>query len=126
MAFCENCGRPLEGDSAFCTACGASASALRTVPTVYTTEVMPPKGSPYAVISSWSFVGTLLLMSLPIAGFILTIVWASGGAHNHNRRNLARSQLLLMMLSVAVFVLMVVLLAMTGYTLYSIVEMMDL
>ena len=56
--------------------------------------------SAYDVLSSWGFVGSILLMSIPLVGFIITIVWASGGASNLNRRNLARAYLIFIGLSV--------------------------
>ena len=57
-------------------------------------DMQPPKGSRYAVISLWGYLGTYLLLSIPVVGLILTLVWAFGGAHNQNRRNLARAMLL--------------------------------
>ena len=126
MAFCENCGKPLGEGGTFCTACGASANAPRTAPVVRAAEAIPPKGSPYAVISSWSYVGTFLLMALPVVGFILTIVWACGGANNHNRRNLARSYLLLLVLDIILFAVAAALLFAAGYTLDSLAELASL
>lgn len=92
MPYCERCGKRLPDGERFCSACGAVSD-----PTLPTREAAPrpPKGSPYAVLGSWSFVGSLLLLSIPVVGFILAIVWACGGAHNCNRRNLARAYLLL-------------------------------
>lgn len=61
-------------------------------------DLRPPKGSRYAPIGAWGFVGSFLLMSIPVVGTILTIVWACGGAHNQNRRGLARASLLMLLL----------------------------
>ena len=47
------------------------------------------------VMTTGSFLGTLLLMSLPGIGLILQIIWAAGGAKNQNKRNLARAYLIL-------------------------------
>ncbi|MDO4572428.1 MAG: hypothetical protein Q4C13_03600, partial [Clostridia bacterium] len=53
----------------------------------------PPRGSRYAVLSAWGYFGALLLLSLPLAGWILAIIWACGGAHNESLRRLARGVL---------------------------------
>jgi len=60
------------------------------------------------VLSSWGFVGSLLLMAIPIAGFIIMIVWAAGGTINHNRRNLARGCLLTLAIAVVAYLVIVV------------------
>jgi len=56
----------------------------------------PGPNSPYAPISTWGFVGTMLLMSIPIVGLVLAIVWAFGGCRKINKRNLSRAFLILM------------------------------
>jgi hypothetical protein len=47
-------------------------------------------------------------MMIPIAGFILMIVWAAGGTVNHNRRNLARGYLLTIALVTALYLAIVI------------------
>lgn len=61
--------------------------------------VSPPMGT-------WGYVGSLLLMGLPIAGFILAIVWAAGGTSNVHRRNLARAMLILMAIGIVLSLLL--------------------
>lgn len=94
MPFCENCGRPLPEGERFCPSCGGVSDPNRKA-SPHASAMRPPKGSPYAVLGSWSFVGTMLLLSIPVVGCIFAIVWACGGAHNINRRNYARATLLL-------------------------------
>ncbi len=60
---------------------------------------VPPMGT-------WGYVGSLLLMGLPIAGFILAIVWAAGGTSNVHRRNLARAMLILMAIGIVLSLLL--------------------
>ena len=122
MAFCENCGKPVYPLDTVCSGCGTpvkqpAQSAPVSVPPsagVRTGDVEPPSGSPYAVLGSWGFVGSMLLMLIPIVGFIMTIVWASGGAVNLNRRNLARGYLILMGLGVVVYLIFFAALAASG------------
>ena len=69
----------------------------------------PPRGYPgtgepayrYApprddqILSTSAFIGSLTLMSIPVIGFLIQIIWAAGAAKNQNRRNLARAYLIL-------------------------------
>lgn len=113
MPFCENCGAPVGDFDAACKSCGtpvrnartnASAPVAPVTNPVMQQNAEPPKGSPYAVLGSWGFVGSMLLMSIPIAGFIIMIVWAAGGTMNHNRRNLARGYLLLIAIITVIYI----------------------
>ena len=49
-----------------------------------------------AVMSVGQYVITTILMSLPVVGLILTIVWAFVSYDNMNKRNYARAYLILM------------------------------
>ena len=119
MAFCENCGKPVYRLDRTCANCGAPVTQFQQNSTI---ESQPSsrgiddtlQNSPYAVLTSWGFVGSLLLMSLPIVGFIITIVWASGGVVNLNRRNLARGYLLLMAIGVVIYILVIIALVAAG------------
>ncbi|MPM51457.1 hypothetical protein SDC9_98206 [bioreactor metagenome] len=114
MPFCDNCGKPTYPLDTVCSNCGAPVK--QPAPPVYTpapasvpaSDVEPQQGSPFAVLSSWSFVGSLLLMAIPIAGFIIAIVWAAGSTGNLNRRNLARANLILMGIGIALYIVVVI------------------
>ncbi len=116
MAFCENCGKPIYPLDTVCANCGTPLKQTErpvTVPvptseSVRSGDVEPPSNSPYAVLSSWGFVGSLLLLCLPLAGFIIAIVWASGGSFNQNRRNLARAYLLIIGLVLALYIVILI------------------
>ena len=120
MAICQGCGKELLEGSHFCPDCCTITDSNLSLAVI--TEPSPPeKHSRFAVVNSWSFMGTMLLMSIPIVGLILTLVWAMGGANNLNRVHFARGVLLLYVLMAACFV---GLLAMTGFTpdaLYSLI-----
>ncbi len=58
----------------------------------------PGPNSPYAPVTTWGFVGTMLLLSIPIVGLVLAIVWACGGCRKINKRNLSRAFLILMVI----------------------------
>ena len=69
----------------------------------------PPVGKPAETavrpMGTWAYVGSILLMALPIAGFIIAIVWACGGTQNPNRRNLARATLILIAIGIVLSIL---------------------
>jgi amino acid transporter len=50
----------------------------------------PPKDSPYAVVGTGGFIGTMLLFCIPVIGWIACIIMAFA-AKNRNRRNFARA-----------------------------------
>ena len=58
------------------------------------------------VMSTGGYMAALFLMSIPVAGFILQIVWAAGAARNLNRRHLARGYLFLSLIVFAVTVIL--------------------
>ena len=119
MAFCENCGKPVYRLDKTCAYCGTPVTqggqGEQSDPQPdMRLESDDAPSSPYSVLSTWGFVGSLLLMSIPLVGFILTIVWASGSVYNVNRRNLARANLLLMGIGVGIYLLLVALLVAAG------------
>ena len=63
------------------------------------------------VMSTGGYMAALFLMSIPVVGFILQIVWAAGAARNLNRRHLARGYLFLSLIIFAVTVILAVLFA---------------
>jgi len=50
---------------------------------------------PFAVLSTWSYVWSFLLLMIPVAGLLTAIVWACGGVHSQNRRHMGRAYLIL-------------------------------
>ena len=134
MAFCTECGANVPDDLKFCTGCGKamapSASsqspvqAAQTPPIqvtqaspVYTPPVnvpqqpvfmgneRPPRGSRYAVVGTMNFLGSFLLLFIPVVGLIIAIVWAIGSG-NQNKRNFARAYLILMVIGIALGILL--------------------
>jgi hypothetical protein len=65
----------------------------------------PPAGSPYAVLSTGGFVGSIILMNIPVIGWLICIIWACGGCKNRNRRNFARANLIF--LAIAAFIALI-------------------
>ncbi len=130
MAFCENCGKPVYRLDRTCANCGAPVTqfaqpAYTESQSSVRMDADPMQSSPYAVLSTWGFVGSMLLMAIPFAGFIITIVWAAGGTANLNRRNLARGSLLLMGLGIAIYVLLVIAIVAAGGSTYFLNDLLQ-
>ena len=123
MAFCENCGNPVYRLDKTCANCGAPVTQFglsaqsEPEPSVRLNSDYS-QSSPHSVLSTWGFVGSLLLMSIPFVGFILMIVWASGGVYNLNRRNLARGYLVLMGIGVGFYLILVAIIVAVGGSSY--------
>ncbi len=98
MAQCTACGAQLPEGSVYCRNCGSSVYPQQPA-YVYSD---PLKRSD-SVMSTGAFLGTILLMGIPLAGFILTIVWACGGTQNLNRRNFARANLILAAIGLVIY-----------------------
>ena len=102
MAYCKICGSTMDELDTVCSNCGTPVSSAAAVQaesaakTARAASVSVNPGDP--VIGSWRFVGSLVLLGLPVVGLIVAIVWAAGGVSNHNLRNLARAQLLLLLI----------------------------
>lgn len=102
MSKCANCGAEIMAGKNFCTQCGARADApVYTPPAVIQPQgdIEPAPGSRYEPISTFSFIGIMLLMCIPIVGQILVLIWAFGGCKKVNKRNFARASLFFMIIS---------------------------
>lgn len=72
-----------------------------TAPPVPATDPEKPGNkSKWQVMSTWGYVGAILLMCLPVIGLIFSIVWACGGCRKYAKRNLARAALIFMAIGV--------------------------
>lgn len=129
---CAVCGSAVSGDSYYCGNCGmpieepklsraedqreqerTQPAARQWAPPSYDTgyyqqtrpmvvETPPEKGSQYEQISTWGYVGILLLLNIPFIGFVLSIIWASGACQKLAKRNLARAYLLVLLIGIII------------------------
>lgn len=79
------------------------------------TSTMPllENQAPQKEMSIKDWVLTLFLMSLPIIGFILLLVWAFGDRTHKTKRNFSRAVLLLILIWVVVYTIFIVIFAVT-------------
>ena len=111
--LCISCGARVEDDKKFCTACGtrigeeviASPSGGESTSYGSSMGFSQPrsmdvdsmvKGTKYEPITTWGYIGIMLLMCIPLVGQVLMIVWALGGCRKVNKRSLARASLIMM------------------------------
>ena len=64
----------------------------------------PGRKSKYAPMTSAGMAVEILLMSIPVVGFILMILWSCGVCRKIARRNLARAYLILLILAVVLLI----------------------
>ena len=102
MAYCKICGSTMDELDTVCSNCGTPVSSAAT--TQADTAAKTARASAYSVLSrepvvgSWAFVGSILLLGVPVVGLIVAIIWAAGAVSNRNLRNLARANLLLLLI----------------------------
>ena len=70
----------------------------------YDAEPRPGKKSPYAPMSGIGMAVQLFLMSIPVLGLILSILWACGVCRKIARRSLARAWLILLIIGILLLV----------------------
>ena len=107
MQKCTSCGAAIDKGAYKCQKCGTIVNEYRDIThsPAYASanyDSPPPKMSRYAPLGAWDFLGSILLLSLPVIGAIICIVWACGGAYNRNRVSLARAYLLIFVLFVLI------------------------
>ena len=69
----------------------------------------PDKKSKYAPMTSLGMAVELFLMSIPVVGFVLMILWSCGVCRKIARRNLARAYLILLIVGLVVAVILAIL-----------------
>ena len=102
MAYCKICGSTIDEFDRVCANCGTPVTgnvSPQTDPAMNQANIKNAFAPPTdLVVGSWRFVGSILLLGLPVVGLIVAIVWAAGGVSNRNLRNLARANLLLLLI----------------------------
>lgn len=119
MANCTSCGAKLEKGAYKCSKCGTIVNEYRDIThsPAYASanyDAPPPKISRYAPLGVWGFLGNMILLSIPVIGAVVCIIWALGGAYNRNRVNMARAYLLVFVISVLLLCLSFAIMYFTG------------
>jgi hypothetical protein len=102
MAYCKICGATMDEVDTVCSNCGtpvsAAAMSQAEISAQTARSAASTAGSNEPVVGSWAFVGSILLLGIPVVGLIVAIIWAAGAVSNRNLRNLARANLLLLLI----------------------------
>jgi len=115
--FCENCGKQIPDDAAFCTHCGAKQLKTPT-PSQTVNRVQPPQPvrpnapqpPPQAsggvdLITMGQYLIMFLIMCIPIAGIVMLFIWGFGNETGPNKKNFARAYLVMMAIAIGVGIL---------------------
>lgn len=85
-------------------------------PAETTEEAKPSSDGKYAVMSVGSYMGSMLVMGIPLIGWIIAIVWACGGTKKVNKKNLARATIIWTIIIIGIF-------ALIGFAINSLAKM---
>lgn len=100
---CPNCGTLVTDDKKICPECGVLISAQPGVHPVSRTLTDEEAGTgKYEGMTGKQYLGSILLMMIPVLGWLLAIIWACGGCRKYAKRNLARGSLLYALITAAV------------------------
>lgn len=78
-----------------------------------------PKYSPeYKPLSPWAYFGYNLLFSIPLAGFIMLIVFSFDNS-NINRRNYARSFFCTLLISIVIILVVIIIISLLGFAVFN-------
>ena len=83
---------------------------------------MAPAGVPeeFTPISPWGYVGySLLFTAIPLVSLILLFVFAFGATKNINVKNFAKSYLLIYLITIIIWVVILIISAITGFAIFS-------
>lgn len=108
---CPNCGNSVSSEASMCPSCNQRIMVNKPQAAPTATQVSNPFDSlgnqfmtnKIPTIGDWMV--TFLLMSIPLVGFIMLIVWASDG-NNRIRKNFAAAALIWMLIVTVLFVLL--------------------
>jgi len=112
MANCTKCGARIASGKKFCTKCGTPVGAAPETPPAQESAAPAAVATPAQesavsaaspaqvernpeVISTGGYIGSALLMCVPVIGLVIFILWACGVCKSVNRRNYARATLIL-------------------------------
>lgn len=95
MCYCKNCGllAPVGADR--CPQCGAPLPPAPAAPVPAADQPHYKDTAPEVpALSEWATLAALLLFSIPVVGFILSVAWSFGFSKNPARKRLAQAWLI--------------------------------
>lgn len=107
MRYCKNCGLLAPFDADRCPQCGAPLPSESPAPAAQPEKVPryeTAREEAVPALSEWATLGLLLLFSIPVVGFILSLAWSFFGS-NSARQRLAQAWLIRTMIVLVVVAL---------------------
>lgn len=119
--FCPFCGTNNDDYASICATCGADLNSnqpasqpVQQPQAAYQQPVQQPAPVANEAVSVGQWIGSLLLWCIPIAGFVLSIVWAFSKGTNPSKRNFFRAMLILDLIAVVICVIIGVIVVAVG------------
>lgn len=113
VTFCEKCGKPVENKESTEQNNNQNNYQVNQQQSInqprYSTQPNYQQQYGYNDIekpmSVGQYIGTMLLLAIPIAGFVLYIVWAFSSDININKKNYCRAVLILQLIVLGIYIL---------------------
>lgn len=120
MKYCNHCHAQLDDQASVCGYCGTPVQANPyAAPAAYQAPYAP---APKEAISVGGWIGRSLIPLIPLVGgliyFIMLFVWSGDSNKEDTFRNWAKAQLIVMAIGVVLCILLFVLVAAMGYSMY--------
>ncbi len=130
--ICPNCGSDNAQGTRFCVGCGAKLEGAVPPPPLpppayqqpSQQSYQPPVYQPIPAVNpntmpmrTGEFFWMILVLAIPLVGFICSLVWAFGSNVNENRRNLCRAILIWQLVGIVLTIVLAIILATLGLTL---------
>jgi len=95
MRYCKNCGLLAPAGADRCPQCGAPLPPAPAAPVPAADQPHYKDTAPEVpALSEWATLAALLLFSIPVVGFILSVAWSFGFSKNPARKRLAQAWLI--------------------------------
>lgn len=131
--FCENCNEKIPEGSVFCTYCGTKQTGNRAAgqtgsvgqthqpaerinipppvqnaPRPVYTQQTSQSSEELDLITMGQYLIMYLIMAIPVAGIVMLFIWAFGSEAGPNKRNFARSYLVMMLIAIGISIIMII------------------
>ena len=92
--FCKNCGLLTAPHDERCPKCGAPLPRIPMGEALLESMRQSPEEDRIDAMSQGATTAAMLLFAIPIAGFVLAVVWSFGSTQDPARKRLARAYLI--------------------------------
>lgn len=115
--ICRNCGKDIADGSPVCNYCGYTTEAPGQQP-----MPMAPNTINALPMTVGSYIITLIVLAIPLVGFIMSLVWSFSSNVNINKKNLCRAILIIYLVSA---LLSIVIALVTGFSISMLTDLWE-